>query len=78
MKCMWAEPAEPHLTCSRISAGGALKLLVCRPGDPAAATAPAAAAAAAAAPAAGAVAADFLTPLQQKLQLFSQDEVYVG
>ena len=76
MKCMWAEPAEPHLTCSRISAGGALKLLVCRPGDPAAATAPAAAAAAA--PAAGAVAADFLTPLQQKLQLFSQDEVYVG
>ena len=20
MKCMWAEPAEPHLTCSRISA----------------------------------------------------------
>ena len=75
MKCMWAEPAEPHLTCSRISAGGALKLLVCRPGDPAAATAPAAAAAA---PAAGAVAADFLTPLQQKLQLFSQDEVYVG
>ena len=30
------------------------------------------------APAAGAVAADFLTPLQQKLQLFSQDEVYVG
>ena len=40
--------------------------------------APAAAAAAAAAPAAGAVAANFLTPLQQKLQFFSQDEVYVG
>ena len=77
MKCMWAEPAEPHLTCSRISAGGALKLLVCSLGVPAAATAPAAAAAAAA-PAAVAVAADFLTPLQQKLQLFSQDEVYVG
>ena len=74
---MWAEPAEPHLTCSRISAGGALKLLVCRPSDPAAATAPAAAAAAVA-PAAGAVAANFLTPLQQKLQFFSQDEVYVG
>ena len=28
MKCMWAEPAKRHLTCSRMSAGGALEHLV--------------------------------------------------
>ena len=40
--------------------------------------APSAAAAAASATAASAAAADFLTPLQQKLQLFSQDVKHVG